>query len=178
MAGLVVPVTHTSANGLPLGAGQNPKKRKMLIFDTGIYQRLLGLDISALVFEGDFQVANRGAIAELFVGLEMIKAASPYHSVSLFYWHREALNSSAEVDYLVQQGSGIVPVEVKSCNQGSMQSLFLFLKEKQQPYGIRCSLENFTEYEQIRVFPLYAVSNFIDEGGSGKQVVTRDAGES
>jgi hypothetical protein len=47
-----------------------------------------------------------------------------------------------------------------------MQSLFLFLREKQQPYGIRCSLENFTTYEQIRVYPLYAVSNLMHDGGA------------
>jgi len=45
LAGLVIPVTHTSSNGIPLGAETDPKKRKMLIFDTGIFQRMLGLNI-------------------------------------------------------------------------------------------------------------------------------------
>ena len=170
LAGLVIPVTHTSAQGLPLGSGQHLEKRKMLIFDTGIFQRLLGLDISSLLFEEGFHAANRGAIAELFVGLEMIRSASPYQPVPLYYWHREALNSNAEVDYLVQQGGGIVPVEVKSGTKGSMQSMFLFLKERQQPYGIRCSLENFATFEQIRVYPLYAVSNFMRDLGVGYRV--------
>ena len=47
MAGLVIPVIHTSANGLPLGYGINPKFRKLILLDTGIFQRLLGLQLLA-----------------------------------------------------------------------------------------------------------------------------------
>jgi len=47
MAGLVIPVIHTSANGLPLGSGINPKFRKLILLDTGIFQRLLGLQLLA-----------------------------------------------------------------------------------------------------------------------------------
>ncbi|WP_281380747.1 hypothetical protein [Rhabdobacter roseus] len=42
-----------------------------------------------------------------------------------------------------------------------MQSLFLFLAEKKVPFGLRLSLENYAAYENIRVFPLYAVADFI-----------------
>jgi len=162
MAGLVIPVTHTSANGVPLGAEVNPKKRKMLLLDTGIFQRLMQLDISELLFANDFSLVNRGGIAEQFVGLEILKNASCYNRTELFYWHREALNSSAEVDYLIQKNNDIVPIEVKSGAKGSMNSMFLFLKEKNARYGCRISLENFTEYQKIKVYPLYAYSNIID----------------
>jgi hypothetical protein len=49
MAGLAIPVTHTSANGLPLGSEINPKFRKMLLLDTGVFQRLLGLKLSDIL---------------------------------------------------------------------------------------------------------------------------------
>lgn len=39
-AGLVIPVTHSAANGIPIGAEINPKKRKMLPLDTGLFQRV------------------------------------------------------------------------------------------------------------------------------------------
>ncbi len=161
MAGLVIPVTHTSANGIPLGAEVNPKKRKMLLLDTGIFQRLLQLDISELLFSNEFILVNMGGIAEQFIGLEILKNASCYNQTELFYWHREALNSNAEVDYLIQNKNEIVPLEVKSGLKGSMNSMFLFLKEKNARYGCRLSLENFTEYEKIQVFPLYAVANIL-----------------
>lgn len=158
MAGLVIPVTHTSANGIPLGAESNIKKRKMLIFDTGVFQRILGLDIADVLFEDDFNLVNKGAIAELYVGLEILKSSSCFQQQNLWYWHREALNSNAEVDYIIQNQQEIIPIEVKSGKKGSMQSLYLFLKEKKRSFGIRFSIENYSEYKQIKVIPLYSVN--------------------
>ena len=157
MAGLVIPVTHSSANGVPLGAEKNEKKRKMLLFDTGIFQRLLGLEISELLFYKSFHQINKGSIAELFVGLELVKSASCLQQQELFYWQREALNSNAEVDYLMQLHQKIIPVEVKAGTKGSMQSLYLFLVEKKLPYGIRFSFENYSSYDKVRAYPLYSV---------------------
>lgn len=158
MSGLVLPVTHTAANGLPLGAEANPKKRKMILLDTGIFQRLLGLNISEILFGESFDIINKGAIAEQYVGLELIKASSCYRPISLYFWHREAKSSNAEVDYVIQQNENILPIEVKSGKKGSMQSLFLFLAEKNLPIGIRISLENYSTYQNIQVVPLYSVS--------------------
>ena len=85
MSGLVIPVTHTSANGIPLGAEVNSRKRKMLLLDTGIFQRLMQLDISELLFSDDFRLVNKGGIAEQFIGLEIIKNSSCYLQPVLFY---------------------------------------------------------------------------------------------
>lgn len=159
MAGLVYPVTHSSSNGIPLGAETNLKKTKFLIFDTGIYQRILGLDVASLLLKGDFEVINKGNIAELFVGLELIKSNSCYEKTALHYWHREAKNSQAEVDYVIQIQDTIVPVEVKAGTKGAMQSMYMFMNEKKSKFGIRFSLENFAEFDKVKVFPLYAVSN-------------------
>jgi predicted AAA+ superfamily ATPase len=167
MAGLVVPVTHTSANGLPLGAETNPKKRKMLLLDTGIFQRLLGLDIADVLFEDDFDVINKGAIAEQFVGLELLKNSSCYRQDELYFWQREAKSSNAEVDYIIQQNQTILPIEVKSGKKGSMQSLFLFLAEKKLSHGVRFSLENYSSYEGVIVMPIYSVSELFGESFNG-----------
>jgi predicted AAA+ superfamily ATPase len=162
MAGLVIPVTHTSANGIPLGAGSDFKKRKMLIFDNGIFQRLSGLRIPDFLFDESVDPVNKGKIAELFVGLELQKAESCYHNQHLHYWHREALNSNAEVDYLIQINGKIIPIEVKSGTKGSMQSLYLFLKEKNSPFGIRFSMENFSTYGKVVSYPLYNVAETVE----------------
>ena len=159
MAGLVYQVTHSSSNGIPLGAEVNPKKIKLLIFDTGIYQRILGLDVASLLLKDDIEVINKGNIAELFVGLELLKSNDAYEKTTLHYWHREAKNSQAEVDYVIQNQDFIFPVEVKAGTKGAMQSMHLFMDEKKSRYGLRLSLENFTEYEKVKVLPLYAVSN-------------------
>ncbi|MDR0762976.1 MAG: ATP-binding protein, partial [Bacteroidales bacterium] len=157
MAGLVYPVTHTSANGLPLAAEQNTKFRKYLIFDTGIYQRFLRLDIAKLLSPEYLEQVNKGVFAELFVGLEMIKSAPANIPLSLFYWTREKVGANAEIDYIAQIAENIVPVEVKANTKGSMQSMFQFLKEKKYPYGIRCSMENFGEFNNVKIYPLYSI---------------------
>ena len=163
-AGLVIPVTHSAANGIPIGAEINPKKQKMLPLDTGLFQRMLGLDMSEIFLSDEFEVVNRGAIAEIYAGLELQKATSCYHKDDLYFWKREERGSNAEVDYLIQKNEDIIPIEIKSGKRGSMQSLHLFLKEKQSPYGIRSSSKNFYAYENIKVIPLYAISNVYQKG--------------
>lgn len=162
LAGLVIPVTHTSANGIPLGAEIDSKKRKMLILDTGLFQRILNLDISIITFEENLNVINKGAIAELFFGLEWLKYSNPFTQNQLYYWHRENKTGNAEVDYVVQKQFNIIPVEIKSSNSGSMQSLRIFLSEKKISKGIRFSLENFSSMEDVTIYPLYAVNNFFN----------------
>lgn len=162
LAGLVHPVTHTAANGIPLGAETNEKYRRMLLCDTGLLQRLLNLNISEVLSSNDLQVINRGAIAESFIGNELIKAASCYTPQPLYCWHREKAGSNAEVDYVVQAGTKIYPIEVKSGTKGSMQSLRIFLQLKDIPKGIRTSLENFGLYDDILLYPLYAIKNIFN----------------
>lgn len=160
LAGWVIPVAHSDANGIPIGAGADAKKRKMMLLDTGIFQRILGLDFTALYSQKDFPLVNKGVLAEQFWGLEYIKYQSPEVYPDLYYWQREG-KSNAEVDFLAQKNGAIYPIEIKSSGKGQMQSLRVFLAEKKQTHGYRFSLENFTEYQDIKVFPLYAVSNFV-----------------
>jgi predicted AAA+ superfamily ATPase len=131
------------------------------LLDTGIFQRLLGLELSDILFSHDFSLVNKGFIAEQMVGLELLKTASCYNQKQLFYWHREAAKSTAEIDYVIQKNEQIIPIEVKSGTSGKMQSMHLFLKEKQLEYGIRTSLENFAQYDKIKVYPLYAIGNMV-----------------
>ena len=156
MAGLVYSATHTSANGLPFGAETNLRYRKLMILDTGIFQRFLRLDLGNLLFDPKIEQINKRALAEMFVGTELVKAQNNRLPAELYYWQREKSGSTAEVDYVVQIGQEIVPIEVKAGTKGAMQSMFLFLQEKQRPYGIRCSMENFGEFQNIKIYPLYA----------------------
>jgi hypothetical protein len=159
MAGMILPITHSAANGVPLGAEINPKMRKFIVFDSGIFQRILGLKLSEVLLRNDFDSINKGALAELNVGLELVKSASCYQRQNLYYWHREAKSSNAEVDYLIQVDTRILPIEVKAGTKGSMQSLKIFMDLKSTEKGIRVSQENFSTYQNIEVYPLYAIAN-------------------
>jgi predicted AAA+ superfamily ATPase len=157
MAGLIIPVIHTSANGIPLGAESNLKKQKLMFLDTGIYLKLSGLDLTDIIIGTDLEMINKGKVAEMFVALEIQKSLPKNSEPQLHFWHRESKSSTAEVDFLIQQDDKIIPIEVKSGKSGKMQSLHLFMNEKQSEYGIRTSLENFGQYDKIRVYPLYAI---------------------
>ncbi|NQU65703.1 MAG: DUF4143 domain-containing protein [SAR324 cluster bacterium] len=56
------------------------------------------------------------------MGQELIAYQNPYSRPSLYYWAREAKNSSAELDYLIQKQALIIPVEVKSGAVGRVKS--------------------------------------------------------
>lgn len=157
-AGLAYRICHSSANGIPLGAQIDEKKFKVILFDLGIHQRLLGLNLSGHMLKKPIDLISKGNLAELFVGLELIAYDAPGIRSQLFYWHRESKGSNAEVDYVFQRGSDILPIEVKAGTKGGMKSLFLFLAEKGLKYGVRFSHENFARMEKIEVIPIYAVS--------------------
>lgn len=159
MAGLIYRVYHTSAGGVPAGSQADHSKFKILMFDHGIFQRILGLNLSEHLLANDFSAINKGNIAEQFAGTEIIKYSSNNGKPRLFYWQREKPGSHAEIDYILQCKGRILPVEIKSGTSGKMQSLHLFLREKKLPTGIRCSLENFNKYDKIEVYPLYALKN-------------------
>lgn len=163
-AGLVYKVYHTSARGLPLGAQVNARKFKTLLFDVGIHQRLMGLNLAEHLVKDEVDLINKGNLAEVFTGIELISGSSPLVSNPLYYWHREKRASSAEVDYVIQTGSEISPVEVKAGTKGKMKSLYIFLDERSLDTGIRISSENFCRYDRVKTLPIYAVSRLLCQG--------------
>ena len=160
-AGLAYKIFHTSARGLPLGSQIKSNKFKVILFDVGMHQRLLGLDLKEYLLSDKLEIINRGNLAELFTGLELINNASPGTKKLLYYWHRESRGSNAEVDYVIQEKNRIVPIEVKAGTSGQMQSMFVFLNERNLNMGIRVSLENFSSYGKIVVVPLYAIKHIV-----------------
>ena len=161
MAGIIIPVTHTAANGVPLGAEVNTKFRKYLFMDTGLLQRLLNLDMDNVLLSTDINLVNKGSLAEVFVGLELLKYGSCYERQELYYWLRLDKGAQAEVDYVISKSDTIIPIEVKAGTKGSMQSLSSFMELKKSRFGIRTSLENFGRIGAIEIYPLYAIDCFV-----------------
>ena len=159
-------VTHTSANGLPLGGEANPNRFKVIFLDIGLAQAILGLNLAEWILKPKAAIVNRGALAEAFVGQEILAYSPPQKRTSLYYWHREAHASNAEVDFLLALGENVIPIEIKSGATGTLRSLHLFLKEKTSisPYGIRFSEHNFSVCDKIQSYPLYAVANLFRDG--------------
>ncbi|MBU1341329.1 MAG: ATP-binding protein [Proteobacteria bacterium] len=121
-------VKSSDASGLPLNATASSKVMKPIFLDVGLMQYVCGLQPSDILKEKDLSNVYRGALAEQFVGQEML-AAGGSENFNLFYWSRAKKSSSAEVDYLYVKNGSILPIEVKSGPAGKLKSLHIFLNE-------------------------------------------------
>ena len=178
-AGVLVPVTHSSGNGLPLGDEADESIRKILLLDTGLMLRLLNMtmgDTSAITAQiltaTAADLVNKGPMAEMLAGLELLHYLTPNLHHDLYYWVRQAKNATAEIDYLLSRDMKVLPFEVKAGVQGGMKSLWDFMREKKLDQAVRCSLENYGKFDYIdaeaegavrhvEVYPLYALSQFV-----------------
>jgi len=139
MARLIYCVHHSAGNAPPLTAQKKEKDFKPLFLDVGLMMNSLNINITSLLQEG-LITSNNGAVAEQFIGQHLLYAALPYKEPNLYYWNREKRNSAAEVDYLIQINSAVVPVEVKAGVTGSLKSLHTFAQEKSTPLALRFNL--------------------------------------
>lgn len=180
-AGIVKRVSHTAANGLPLGAEVNEKFRKYIYLDSALLLRILDMDLGGarqltdLIVAGTAEdLVNKGGLAEMVLGWELIKYSSPRSQHDLYYWENTADGTRSEVDYIIARDMKVLPIECKSGTSGKMKSLHLFMHNKHLTDAIRCSLENFALLEscdkkaddavrRIQILPLYAISNLFQK---------------
>ncbi len=115
----------TSPAGIPLGSSASEKKFKAIMLDTGLLSCLSGMNLAQEFQKQNLLSVFRGNLAEQFVGQEIIATTDS----DLYYWSREAKNSNAETDYLIEKNGDIIPVEVKSGSSGSLKSLHLLMSK-------------------------------------------------
>lgn len=156
-SGLVYMVHHTSASGLPLKTTINERKFKLLFVDVGLVGHASGMDIQTMM-DNHLILLNRGMLAEQFVGQELLAYSQSYEASHLYYWERESKNSTAEVDYVINVGPQIIPLEVKAGKIGRLKSLQMFLDEKKLPFGVRVSQHQFAFENRVLTIPLYMIS--------------------
>ncbi len=156
-AGLLYPVYATSAAGLPLAATANLKKFKLLFLDVGLAQTAMGLDL-AQILQQELLLINRGSIAEQLVGQELLACRDPLTPPNLYFWVRERIGSSAEVDFITVIGNQLTPIEVKAGATGRLRSLHLFMEERSCPIGVRISSAPLQWDGNILSVPFYLIS--------------------
>ena len=113
-ANIVHPVYHTSAQCIPIGAGSNFNRFKLIFIDIALMQVILGLDPAPWILDPLKQMINKGKMIEAFLGQEILAYSPNDMKAQLYYWHREAKSSNAEVDYIFSYKNQIIPIEVKS----------------------------------------------------------------
>lgn len=158
-ANVIHKIFHTAGQGIPIGADINFEIFKVIFLDVALCQIILGSDISPWFLRPLETFSNRGEIAESFVGQELVCYAAANAKAELYFWKRNEKNSTAEVDYLVQQNEQIIPIEVKSGHGKTLRSMHLFLEtHRHSSKGIRFSTLNYSIIEHLDSRPLYAVA--------------------
>jgi len=142
-------VLHTAGNGLPLGAESNDKFFKAIMVDIGLVSVQMGLSSISRGEAKNIIFSNKGGLAEQFVGQQLRAAQSPLEEPRLFYWQTIG-GRQGEIDYIIQHGNRIVPIEVKSGATGSMKSLHQFMAQKDLDFAVRCNI-NHPSLENINV---------------------------
>lgn len=176
-AGIIKRVSYTSGNGLPLGAEVNDKFRKYIYLDSGLLLRILDLDfggarqLTEMIIAGTSEdLVNKGGLAEMVLGWELVKYNNPRMQHDLFYWENTAEGTRSKVDYIIARDLKVLPIECKAGTSGKMKSMYEFMHQKHLAEAIRSSLENFSELEHIdkkdqdavrhvQIVPLFAISN-------------------
>ncbi len=155
-AGVLHKVKSASGAGLPFEAHASDKSFKALYLDIGLMQKQLGLNEEIIQAE-DFHSIAAGALAEQFVGQELLAYESNYEPRKLYYWEKDGKESSAEIDYLLAISGKVLPLEVKAGKRGKLKSLHSFMKQYKSPLGIRISQNELSFEDNILSIPCYAI---------------------
>lgn len=159
-ANIIHMIRYSSGQGIPIGAETDFDIFKVIYLDVGLCQSILGSDVSIWFLRPLEGFENRGEIAESFIGQELICYANPESKAEMHFWKRKEKNSSAEVDYLIQWGETILPIEVKSGHGRTLKSLHLFLEgHPKSPNAVRFSSLNYSVINKLDSRPLYAAAS-------------------
>ena len=155
-------VYYASGSTPPLLIHEYGDDYKAIFLDIGLAHTALGLDNAGWFIDPQHEISVKGQLIEAFVGQELLVYNTPRRRGSLFYWHKETRTTSAEIDYLTEIKRQIIPIEVKAASGKTLRSLKHFLETRPTtPYGIRFSAQNYSVYENVHSYPLYAIAGII-----------------
>ncbi len=130
----------------PLGF-VNEDHFKLYLSDVGILLKLLQIKYSDIIF--DKLLLYKGIIAENYVATQLLS-----NKHKLIYWES---SNQAEIDFVIYNDDGIIPIEVKADNNVGSKSLKIYMNRYKPKYGIRISTKNFGFENNIKSVPLYAL---------------------
>lgn len=149
--GLVHRVGRVSAAGIPLKAYEDLKAFKLFIVDVGLLGCMTGLRQCTLLDGNDLFVEFKGALTEQYV-CQQLKTIG---DLGIYYYTND--RSSCEVDFILDTGEQIIPVEVKAEVNLKAKSLRTYCEKYHPEISIRTSMADFKKEEWLINLPLYAV---------------------
>ena len=139
---------------MPLSVYKDISAFKLYMLDCGLLGAMSNTPATLLLLPNDMK-ESKGAFTESFVcsQLQFLPDAT------FGYYSKES--SKQEIDFLLQQGENIVPIEVKAEENLRAKSLKTFLSEHKELYGLRFSMSDYREQENITNIPLYAILSYL-----------------
>ena len=147
-AGVVLKCQKITQGVMPIKVHVDLSDFKLYMSDVGMLTMQSGIAAQAILSSLEIGNSFIGAIAESYVAQSFATNRIP-----LFYWKND---NTAEVDFVIQKGIDIIPVEVKAGIRVRSKSLGLFVENYHCPYSIRLSKKNFGFENGIKSVPLYA----------------------
>lgn len=150
-AGLVHKVRKIEKPFMPLSSYADDTAFKLYMSDVGILRKLSKLPYEVILDATPHYREFKGSLTENFVLCELVKSVDD----SLYYW---SSGNTAEVDFILQCGSEIIPVEVKSERNVKARSLAEYRKKYAPKYSVKTSMRGETNGEELLNIPLYLIS--------------------
>lgn len=147
-AGIVLKCQKTTQGVMPVKAHVDLSDFKLYMSDVGMLIMQSGMAAQAILSPLEIETPFMGAIAENYVA-----QAFSANLIPLLYWKN---GNTAEMDFVIQKGVNVIPVEVKSGIRVRSKSMHIFMKQYKCTYGIRLSKKNFGFENGIKSVPLYA----------------------
>ncbi len=147
-SGVVLSCDRVSAGELPLIAFRDVSAFKLYLSDVGLLSAFAGI-LPENIIRKELSPAYQGALTENYVA-QALKA----NGHELYYWTSDS--PVAEVDFVIQTGGTVIPIEVKSGDHVRARSLKHFQKQFEPKRIYRLSEKNFGAEERICAVPLYA----------------------
>ena len=151
--GLITKVYRVNKPAMPLKAYLDFAAFKLFLLDVGLLGALSELDAESILEGNEIFVEFKGALTEQFVLQELV-AETEY---TPYYFATDT--STFEMDFMIQKGKNVVPVEVKAETNQQAKSLKAYCQKYSPEYAVRISMKNYQEEECLTNLPLYAVSS-------------------
>lgn len=152
-AGLVYKAERVNQPKMPLKFYVDLSSFKLFLLDCGLLGAMSETPPEELLLGNGHMEESKGAFAENYVMSQLVATRSE----SVFYYSNDA---KLEIDFLIQQGSEVVPIEVKSEENLRSKSLVTLVTAHPEMHGLRFSMSDYREQEWMRNVPLYAVATY------------------
>ena len=151
-AGMINRVYNVSKMEHPLSAFDKLDNFKLFVFDTGLLKHMAGLDNSAILLKNDYQF--KGPLTENYV-LQQLRGQFDIEP-------RYYSDKNSEIDFIIQHGTEIIPIETKGGEDKSAPSFKRYIIEKKPEHAIRFSKRGYLKNGLITNMPLYLARKMRD----------------